>query len=397
MDLSYARSATTILSLLFILVGCASGVVVVPAGGDYGDAPDGSATGYPGLFAQDGQFPTLAANDGARTLDVNGGRLGADASVESDANDPADSDGVPNLAPVNTDSDDGLARMMIQVVSIPPPAFLDVDVSVPVGGQAGTYWLNVLIDLNMDGEWGGTVPPGNPEWVVKNRPVPLAAGERRVERTDYFAYGNGNRLPDPAWMRVALTSEPVAGTDWDGSGEFAVGEIEDHLVRMPRKPDGRKLPVVAMQCGAPVKIFVAGQVRMNFNCTVTELAGQAGRVRYWLDRRSGGVTISLDRTLPPGASVPGTAPDGDGFVQTGNIAAFGTITLSLTASRGILPSTWSYGASAIDPMSIVDAEGVIAGTTDSTGTITFVDEEDLGELEREQWQETSETLIQSER
>ncbi|MEL7045359.1 MAG: hypothetical protein AAGL66_10110 [Pseudomonadota bacterium] len=394
MGLSHVFRAAALVFFALFLSGCSSGVVIVPAGGDYGDAPDGSATGYPGLFAQNGQFPTLAANNGARTLDVNGARLGADASTESDANDPADSDGIPNLSPENTDSDDGIARMMIQVVAIPPPAFLDVDVSVPNGGQGGTYWLNVLIDLNMDGEWGGSVPPGNPEWVVKNRPVALAAGERRVERSDYFAYGNGNRLPDPAWMRVALTSEPVAGTDWDGSGEFSVGEIEDHLVRMPRKPDGTKLPVVAMQCGAPVKIFVAGQARMNFNCTVTELVGQAGSVRYWLDRRSGGVTISLDATLPPGASVPGTAPDGDGFVQTADIGAFGTVTLSLTATRGILPSTWSYGASAIDPMSVVDSQGVIAGATDSTGTITFVDEESLGELELEQWTETSESRRQ---
>ena len=320
-------------------------------------------------------------SDGARTGDINGARLGPDASPETDADDPADPDGQPNLDPDNTDSDDGLVRMMLQIVAIPPPAFLDVDVSVPAGGQGGRYWLNVLIDLNMDGQWGGTVPPGNPEWVVKNRPVTLAAGERRVERTDYFAYGNGNRLPDPAWMRVALTSEPVSGTQWDGSGEFAVGEIEDHLVRMPRKPDGRKRPVVHMQCGAPVKIFVAGQAQLGFDCSIRELSGQAGQVRYWLDRNSGGVTVSLDRTVPPG----GAAPRGDGFVQTTAIPANGVITLSLTAFRGAMPSTWNFGASAIDPMSLIDDQGVIAGTTDSTGTVTFVDEETLGELEREQW------------
>lgn len=361
-----------------MLAGCAAGAAG-PAGppGDFGDAPEGSATGYPVLFAQTGQFPTLAASGGAHTQSVNGGRLGADASAESDANDPADPDGVANLAPSNTDSDDGPLGLVIQMVSIPPPAFLDLSLTVPAGGQSGTYWLNVLIDLDMDGNWGGTVPPGNPEWVVKNIPVALTAGQALAYRTPYFAYGAGNRVPDPAWMRVALTSEAVTDTDWTGTGTFAAGEIEDHLLRFP-DVNGKPEPVVNMDCGAPVKRFPAGAAQLRFRCVITNVRNVAGTVDYWFTRRSGGVDLSLVAPVP----VPGV-PQGPGaaIAESATLVGNDRLILNMVANRGAMRSQWRYDASANDPLSSTDSKGILVGYTDSSGMVTFVAEE---EVERQQ-------------
>jgi hypothetical protein len=77
---------------------------------DYGDAPDGGPTGYPDLFAQTGNFPSLFSSDGARTLNVDEAVLGETASAEVDANDPADPDGTQNL----TNTDSGIGNWMEQ-------------------------------------------------------------------------------------------------------------------------------------------------------------------------------------------------------------------------------------------------------------------------------------------
>lgn len=359
------------LSAFILFAACAAGTAG-PGGppGDYGDAPDGGPTQYPSIFAQVGQFPTLSASNGANTQDLNGARLGPDVSAENDANDPADSDGQPNLNPVNTDSDDGPLRMVLQIVSIPPPAFVDLQLTVPAGGRSGQYWLNMLIDMNMDGEWGGTAAPGNPEWVVQNVPITLTAGQSIVYRTDYFAYGNGNRLPDPAWMRVTLTAEPAPGPNWTGEGTFSAGEVEDHLLRMPENINGDPKTVVHMDCNPPIKLFPAGVNALPFRCTLTNLTRVPGPVNYWLDRQTGGVTITGPGGGAAGANVRGVV----------NLPAAGMV-LNFTAFRGAMRSTWSYGASAVDPMSYTDDKGIIIGYGDSTGTVTFESE---GEEEWEQ-------------
>ena len=82
--------ALALLAMVLLVSACATR-------GDYGDAPDGRPTGYPAAFAQTGNFPTLAASNGAATRDVSQAILGPSASVENDANDPADPDGQPNL------------------------------------------------------------------------------------------------------------------------------------------------------------------------------------------------------------------------------------------------------------------------------------------------------------
>lgn len=337
--------------------------------GDYGDAPDGAATGYPPAFTQTGAFPTLLSSGGAVALDVDDVVLGAGASAEDDANDPGDPDGVPNLAPANTDSDDGIVDFVLVLVSIPPPAAAAFQVSAPAGSPGGTYFLNALIDLNMDGQWGGTVAPGLVEWAIVNFPFSVASGGTATVTPPPFLYGFGNRLPDPAWMRVAVTSAPIADSDWDGGGIFDSGEIEDHLIVLPMI-NNKQVPIVDMDC--PARVNFRGAPAVPFVCSVTNLRAVGGNFGYSLSRLNGDVLVTDPRDGGPAALV-GT--NGAPPAPPQAIAPLQAVALPFTATRGNqLPSLWQYSAWTIDPPAIVSQTGVTAGFGASTGTIEFVDE-----------------------
>ena len=347
--------------------------------GDFGDAPDGAATGYPPPFAQTGQFPTLSASGGAVTEDVSEATLGPTASIEQDANDPSDPDGQPNLAPVNTDSDDGLVDFNLLLTSIPPPAVMSVDVNGPAGSAGGTFWINVLIDLNMDGEWGGVLAPGVVEWAVINFPVVVGPGVSTPIRLPAFAYANGNRLPDGAWMRIALTDEMIVDPNWDGGGSYDAGEIEDHVIDLPQI--NGKTVVPRMDC--PRMIPLPGNI-VQFGCTVTNWGPDAGTVTFTLRRLSQQTQVSIPPAQCPGAGARrGPAPQpNDPAIRCGPvpIAAAGalgaTLNLNFTGIRNNsnLPSRWEYRVAAVDPISQVTPEGIILGFGDSVGDFDFVGE-----------------------
>lgn len=349
--------------------------------GDYGDAPDGGPTGYPAGFAQTGRFPTLAAHNGAMARNVDQATLGPSASAELDANDPADPDGQPNLNPANTDSDDGVVDFVVLLVSIPPPAAMTVNVSAPPGSSGGTYWINVLIDLNLDGRWGGTAGPGLPEWVVKNFPVQIAAGTSRQVRLPPFLFGFGNRLPDGAWMRIVLSREPIGGTDWSGTGHFSAGEVEDHVVKLPVVGANKKI-VIQLTCPKTVHI-PRGAGAVLFQCRVDNIALGATAGSFSYRMRGLAPNRASVRVLPRGVAARGClvpcplcAPGGP--VDCGNppgaipIAGAGPVQLTFRANKlGPLPSQWSYAANAEDPPAVVTPRGVTVGFGPSTGSVTF--------------------------
>ncbi len=74
-------------------------------------------------------------------------------------------------------------------------------------------------------------------------------------------------------MRVALTKEMVPD-NWDGTGEFSAGEIEDHFIQLPRKND-KPIPALTVDCGGPYK---PGE---QVTCSVTN-SGGAGTFTYSL-------------------------------------------------------------------------------------------------------------------
>lgn len=374
------------------VTGCVN--VGGPLPGDYGDAPDGGPTGYPGPFAQVGAFPTLSANNGAVAQDAAQIRLGPGASIEIDANDPADPDGQPNLNPANTDSDDGLVDFVLVLTSIPPLAALTVSLTAPPGSGGGNFFVNALIDMNLDGEWGGVSSPGVPEWVVKNFPVSLSANQSTPVALPPFAFGFGNRLPDGAWLRLLVSREAVTVGDWDGSGSFTAGEVEDHVIRLPTFGPTQKRLIIAMSCPDVVR-FAPGAGAAPFRCPVRNIAlgATAGSFSYSLTGFGANpLSVRVLPLVPPatrGCLANGFPPGGP--VSCGNppgdipIAGAGPVTLRFAALRtgGPLPSQWTYSAVGEDPPAVVTAEGVTVGFGDSRGNVAFIEEpvEDFAEVQ----------------
>jgi hypothetical protein len=344
---------------LALLIGCSGpqpGAGVSPPGsapsGDYGDAPDGGPTNYPEPFAQTGQFPSLFSSNGARTLQVDQASLGPTISEEVDADDPADPDGGPNLT--NSDSDDGLVDFFITLTAIPPPTTLSVDVVGLPGSPGGTFYINAVIDLNMDGEWGGRGANGELEWVVQNQPVQVSAGNTTSFTSPPFGFSNGNLLPDGAYMRIALTKETVSG-NWEGTGEFSAGEIEDHVIMLPQI-EGKETPVLSVDCNGP---YQPGAV---VTCLVTNLVAAGGNFTYSLAKVAGGTVNVPIATCNPGA--PGGGPIAIGPNQTIGIACAST--------PGTTPTTWRFTARVQDPPAVVVEGGIRLGhSEESTADFDF--------------------------
>jgi PKD repeat protein len=211
--------------------------------GDYGDAPDGQVELYYGITAR---FPTLFnttnshfGRPGGHTLNVGEETLGLNVSAEVDALDPSDPDGVPNL--VDADSDERIYAIMEGT-----KARLAFTVSVSSNAPDMTRYANALIDFDQSGNWS----TGNygVEWVVVNLGINVDPGDSETIITPEFSWGNQLLPPTEVWMRLALTRAEVDESlfanvgGWDGSGQYAYGEIEDKFVFLtdspPPPPDG---------------------------------------------------------------------------------------------------------------------------------------------------------------
>lgn len=212
---------------------------------DFGDAPDNTLT--PMLAGYDqpyetvlGQFPTLFATDnGSNNAPGNHHwnpyyiGLGPDVSVEEDAWAPlADEDPLPNIDPfldiANQDSIcDGL---LTDSMTVDSKERLKIIVKALAETEA---YLNVLCDWNHDGKWGGAedkngTQNGAREWAVQNQKLQLKPVLNAIW-SDEFPTGHWT---SPCWVRINLSLEKVNEADWDGSGEFEYGEVEDYLIDM---------------------------------------------------------------------------------------------------------------------------------------------------------------------
>ena len=212
---------------------------------DYGDAPDGQYASY-GI---PGQFPTLFATanshfglPGGHTLNVGEETLGLRVSAEVDALDPFDPDGMPNL--VDSDRDERIYAILEQ-----DQARLAFTVSVSLGAPDMTRHANALIDFDYSGNW--STGAYGVEWVVVNLDVDVDPGDSETILTPLFAWSNPTVPPSGVWMRLALTRTEVDESlfanvgGWDGSGQYAYGEIEDKFVfltDMPPLPEGNGWP-----------------------------------------------------------------------------------------------------------------------------------------------------------
>lgn len=107
-------------------------------------------------------------------------------------------------------------------------------------GNETVAYLNVLVDLNFDGDWNDNLdcsgvwgPAGcSHEWAVKNVPVTIGFGCQN-HNTPPIVSGP---MPGMSWVRLSLTDEPVDDDyPWAGSanrpdGQYPGGETEDYLV-----------------------------------------------------------------------------------------------------------------------------------------------------------------------
>lgn len=348
---------------------------------DYGDAPDGGDTGYPAIFQQTARFPTLNVSGGINVTDITQATLGPAVSNEADANDQNDTDGQPNLNPSNTDSDDGIVDFVVVPVSIPAPAAMTVNVVGPAASQGGRFFINVLIDMNMNGEWDGILAPGVDEWAVKNFPVMVGANTSQNIALPAFAYANGNRLPDGAWMRIALTDQFIADPDWSGTGQFSAGEVEDHTINLPRIGPNAKSCVPVMLCPDKVRLPDSGAPRA-FVCRITNLGADDCTFGYSLNRVTPGADARDLLPLAATCAVNGPAAIGP-CGPTGAIPpAASHAEVFLGQRSGNLPSRWTYRAWGIDPDAVITNEGVTIGFGDSVGDVDFIADEKAGKKEK---------------
>jgi hypothetical protein len=230
----YARPCSVVVSAMCVMAAVSSSMAVggPPPTGDYGDAPDAG-----------GLFPTTFATANSRVgapgvhhLTTGMEMLGAAVSAEAGALDPADPDGVPNL--VNGDSDDGVVGVFVTAAGGPfgaATSFLQIQVVVTVAAGAPdvTRYLNVLFDVNGDGQWRNSA--AGAEWMVVNLAVTTAPGTSETLTIPMgFVPTSSIVFGVNSWLRVTLSRTAVdLGTfsgvgGWDGSGAFQFGETEDY-------------------------------------------------------------------------------------------------------------------------------------------------------------------------
>lgn len=264
---------------------------------DFGDAPDGAPAGYRGTRVI-GRFPTRldtrsSPNPGAHILSPGPDRLGEAVTAESDADDLADPDGEPNL--INADGgDDGVIAFTLSLDQVPAQATLEVSVALTATAPPGPRYLNVLIDMNLDGRWS-VGEDATPEWAVRNLVVSLIPGTSRSVRTLPFAVGDTSHLPDGAWMRVALTRERIVGDAWDGGGRWKAGEIEDYQLALPRTGGASEsaAPLIATICPSSVDV-PSGTLMQRTGCRLVNLGGD-GASELRLVRAAGDGGLVPDR------------------------------------------------------------------------------------------------------
>ncbi|MGK0273190.1 MAG: hypothetical protein ACI88H_003869, partial [Cocleimonas sp.] len=200
----------------------------------------------------------MFASGGAHTLNTSAASLGIGITEETDA------------SVTNNDVDDGVTGFATVLTAVPPPTTMTVNVT---GTEDGSYFFNSLIDLNMDGKWdGATGANGETEWVVQNIPVTVTSGVITPITSPPFAFTNGLFIPTHALMRIALTQEQVP-QDWDGTGQFSKGEVEDHQISMPIV-DGKEVPLLSIDCGGPYQFNGANSIPVT--CVITNYRDVAG-------------------------------------------------------------------------------------------------------------------------
>jgi len=164
---------------------------------EFGDAPDPT---YPSLLASDGSRHCPTTTEllglGLQGLDCKDFEL--DARVID-----------------NDTCCDGLVTTFITANDPAETVTFEVTNFIPMDPLI----VNILIDLNIDGDWTDAG-----EHVVQNQPIPLPGpAEGTFVSMPFSTVG---ATPGPTWLRLTLTRTPVT-VPWNGTGLFECGETED--------------------------------------------------------------------------------------------------------------------------------------------------------------------------
>ena len=333
---------------------------------DFGDAPE-EAQAYPGI---QGHFPTcsfpsppgtwdldclpissqpgpqgtgyvrhisnpndnvqfwLGCGDGITTL-------GVDGEADGKMNDTGAPLSLCNQGPVDCneflgliwgqdecygDDDAGLAGPLLKFKTC---SSATVDFHTYNCKQQADAFLNILVDMNGDGDWNDNLRCSAAvgcayEWAVKNVPIPLGPGCELHTSPSFLVGPRAGK----GWLRITLTTAPVSDDfPWDGSagpagdGAFFGGETEDYPVVI--RPDfvgvedGPSLDRLALALAPnPAQNQVAVEFAMpradDVSLAAFDLAGRklvelaSGRMEAGQHRVAWNFTDSRGRQIPAG-------------------------------------------------------------------------------------------------
>jgi hypothetical protein len=232
--------------------------------GDLGDAPDstnhtagGTMTAYPlgGPLGTQANFPTVfdpatgAPQGPIHWYPRADAWLGPWATIEVDADQTPDEDGVTNIDPPNDMPDqDGADDGLLYPVDLKDcqSTVISYSVTVAPGAPPVTRFVNLWLDYNRDGDWADshTCTQANdaPEWAVQNQPVVLGPGTWVVQTPTFLPYNKNE--DDPIWLRISIADMPAprdpASGIVDGQGSpngYWYGETEDYYIVPEPDPD----------------------------------------------------------------------------------------------------------------------------------------------------------------
>ncbi len=228
---------------------------------DFGDAPDGISVGN-----QLRQYPTKAASDGARhRIDSLGpflGRIRPDAESDGQSSGAANGDDL-----LGVDDEDSFPSGPIRLTPGQP---IEGVIISHDGATTGAF-LNVWLDLNLDGDWDDAG-----EHLIVDRSVPAGAGNTSL---------SGITLPVDAGVGTSFLRARISTQ----SGLAATGEA----------PDGEVEDVQALIGDVPVETadLSLRQVVDNMNPTIGEMV--TFTITITNDGPDRATNVEVTNLLPP--------------------------------------------------------------------------------------------------
>jgi hypothetical protein len=201
-------------------------------------------------------------------------------------------------------------------------------------GQEQPVYLNILVDMNQDGDWNDSFqcpgPNGNCayEWAVRNQSMVLPLGCSTQTSQSFMMGPNAGH----GWMRITLTASPVNNNfPWNGSAGpggqdfFSGGETEDYPVEISGNcnigytdfgdaPEGIAAYTTGIIGHFPTCLFDTAPAISQFECgsAAGPLPGPTGYVKhvalatdadhFWLGCPIGAVDSESDGKVSPGGS-----------------------------------------------------------------------------------------------